>query len=139
VKKDAWGYDDSLDAFGVHGVGGLAGALLTGLFAQKSLNEAGADGALFGDPKQLGVQVVACAACGLYAAVATYGILRVLKATMGLRVAENDEREGLDVILHGEEGYALTMGSSSGSMDREAVHEATPAHEPAHTRATAAG
>lgn len=120
LKKDAWGYDDSLDAFGVHGVGGFVGAILTGAFAEKALNDAGADGALFGNVKQLGVQIVACAASGLYAAVMTYGILRVIKATIGLRVAELDEREGLDLVLHGEEGYFLGIsGGASVARDEE--------------------
>ena len=106
LLKYRFNYDDSLDAFGVHGVGGLAGALLTGVFAQKALNEAGADGLLFGNPRQLGVQVIACAATGAYAAVVTVVLLKVLDKTMGLRVDVAEEREGLDTALHGEEGYA---------------------------------
>lgn len=112
LLKNHFGYDDSLDAFGVHGVGGLAGALLTGVFAQKALNDAGADGALYGNVKQLGVQVLACAATGLYAAGVTYGILKVLQATMGLRVDENEEREGLDSTQHGEEAYGESGGTA---------------------------
>ena len=113
LLKNRFSYDDSLDAFGVHGVGGLTGALLTGVFAEKALNDAGADGGL----KQLGVQAVACAATGLYSAVVTFGILKLVDRTIGLRVAESDEREGLDVTQHGEEAY----GESSGGMthDRE--------------------
>jgi ammonium transporter, Amt family len=105
LAKYKYGYDDSLDAFGVHGVGGLAGALLTGVFAQKKLNEAGNDGLLFGNPAQLGVQVMACAAAGVYAIVVTFVILKVIDRLMGLRVTEGDEREGLDTTQHGEEGY----------------------------------
>ena len=135
VKKDAWGYDDSLDAFGVHGVGGLAGAILTGAFAQKSLNDAGADGALFGNPRQLGIQVLACVVAGGYAAIMTFGILKLLKATIGLRVSVDDEREGLDTALHGEEGYALSGSGATGAMveDEEEAHTAKPtvAHETA--------
>src|SRR5579883_2565808 len=92
LLKNRFGYDDSLDAFGVHGVGGLAGALLTGVFAQKALHDAGADGALFGNVRQLGVQALACAATGAYAAAMTWGILRVVGATVGLRVPEHEER-----------------------------------------------
>jgi Amt family ammonium transporter len=106
VSKYRYGYDDSLDAFGVHGVGGLTGALLTGVFAQKSLNDAGSDGALFGHAYQLWVQLIACAASGIYAVVVTYVILRVLDRLVGLRVTPGDEREGLDTSQHGEEGYA---------------------------------
>jgi Amt family ammonium transporter len=113
VQKSRFGYDDSLDAFGVHGVGGLAGALLTGVFAQKALNDAGADGALFGNLHQLGVQALACAVTGAYALVVTWGILKILAATVGLRVDVQDEREGLDSALHGEEAYAMSGGMHS--------------------------
>jgi Amt family ammonium transporter len=103
--KYKYGYDDSLDAFGVHGVGGLTGAILTGVFAQKALNDAGNDGLLFGNGKQLGVQLLACAASGIYAVVVTYVILKAIDKLMGLRVTQSDEREGLDTTQHGEEGY----------------------------------
>ncbi|HVJ91999.1 MAG TPA: ammonium transporter [Labilithrix sp.] len=135
AKKDALGYDDSLDAFGVHGVGGFAGAVLTGVFAQKSLNDGGADGALFGNPSQLGIQFLACAAAGLYAAVVTWGILAVIKATIGLRVDQETEREGLDATIHGEEGYVLS-GSATAEMAPEEASQITPAHS--HARETAA-
>jgi Amt family ammonium transporter len=123
LLKGRFGYDDSLDAFGVHGVGGLAGALLTGVFAQKALNDAGADGALFGNIKQLGVQALACAVTGIYSAVVTFGILKVVDATLGLRVSESEEREGVDTTQHGEEAYAESTGLS-----------AEPAHSPPHIR-----
>jgi Amt family ammonium transporter len=112
LLKNRLGYDDSLDAFGVHGVGGLAGALLTGVFAQKALNDAGADGAAFGNARQLGVQAIACAATGVYAAVATFGILKAIDVTIGLRVDENDEREGLDPTQHGEEAYGVSTAGT---------------------------
>ena len=104
--KYKYGYDDSLDAFGVHGVGGLAGALLTGVFAQKVLNDAGNDGLLFGNPHQLVVQILASLATGGYAAVVTFGVLKLIDKTIGLRVEAGEEREGLDQTQHGEEGYA---------------------------------
>jgi Amt family ammonium transporter len=126
VMKDRLGYDDSLDAFGVHGVGGLVGALLTGVLAQKALNDAGADGALFGNPRQLGIQALACAASAAYAMAVTFGILKVLQATVGLRVTEDEEREGLDVALHGEEGYALSATRSAVELHAEPVDRATP-------------
>lgn len=119
LLKDKLGYDDALDAFGVHGVGGLAGALLTGVFAEKALNDAGSDGVIAGNPAQLGTQAIAVVASGLYAAVLTFGILKLIDVTIGLRVAANDEREGLDTSLHGESGYAA--GSMGGS---HVVHEA---------------
>jgi Amt family ammonium transporter len=99
------GYDDALDAFGVHGVGGFFGAVVTGVFSSKSLNDAGRDGLLHGNPAQLGVQALGVAAAGLYAAVVSYLLLRVLRATVGLRVDESQEREGLDTVCHGEEAY----------------------------------
>src|SRR6478735_8302198 len=104
LLKYRLGYDDSLDAFGVHGVGGLAGALLTGVFAEKILNDACNDGALFGNVAQLGVQAMACAASAAYAGIVTWVILKAIDVTVGLRVHVLDEREGLDVTLHGEEG-----------------------------------
>jgi Amt family ammonium transporter len=106
LAKYKYGYDDSLDAFGVHGVGGFAGALLTGVFAEKALNDAGSDGALFGNPHQLVVQVLACLATGGYAVIVTYAVLKLVDKTIGLRVDEAEEREGLDQTQHGEEGYA---------------------------------
>jgi len=127
LLKNRFGYDDSLDAFGVHGVGGLAGALLTGVFAQKALNDAGADGALFGNPKQLGIQALACAASGIYAAVLTFGILKVIDATLGLRVTESDEREGLDTTQHGEEAYGESSAGLSHEMEDGDERAAAPA------------
>ncbi|MEO7113870.1 MAG: ammonium transporter [Polyangiaceae bacterium] len=106
LAKYKIGYDDSLDAFGVHGVGGLTGAILTGVFAQKVLNSAGSDGALFGNPHQLVIQILACAATGIYAAVITLVVLKVIDKTIGLRVDQSDEREGLDSTQHGEDAYA---------------------------------
>lgn len=99
-------YDDALDAFGVHGVGGLLGALLTGVFAQKALNPAGQDGLLVaGNFHQLGVQALGALAAAAYAAVVSAIILFALRATLGLRVDEPNEREGLDTTQHGEEAY----------------------------------
>jgi ammonium transporter, Amt family len=99
--------DDSLDVFGVHGTGGTLGALMTGLFAQKAINAAGADGLFFGNASLLGAQLVAILATWVYAAAVTYVLLRVLDLTMGLRVNAEQEDEGLDVAEHGESAYAL--------------------------------
>jgi Amt family ammonium transporter len=111
LAKYKYGYDDSLDAFGVHGVGGLTGAILTGVFAQKRTFPGVADavgdaGLLAGNPKQLGVQILACVVSGLYAAAVTWVFLKLIDKVVGLRVASSDEREGLDTTQHGEEGYA---------------------------------
>jgi Amt family ammonium transporter len=107
VSKERLGYDDTLDAFGVHGVGGALGALLTGVFADKALNDAGKNGMLHGSPGQIVPQLVGILAVGLYAVVVTWVILKVIDRFIGLRVPLPDEREGLDATEHGETGYAL--------------------------------
>jgi ammonium transporter, Amt family len=91
--KRALGYDDSLDAFGVHGVGGFIGALLTGVFASKELS--GSDGSVL-------IQLLGAGTTLVYGFVASFVILKVIDMTMGLRVTEEQEREGLDISLHGE-------------------------------------
>ncbi|MBK8173109.1 MAG: ammonium transporter [Sandaracinaceae bacterium] len=104
--KARGGYDDALDAFGVHGVGGLLGALLTGVFAQKALNPSGQDGLIAaGNFHQLGVQALGVLVAALYAAAVSAVLLLVLRSTLGLRVDEPSEREGLDTTQHGEEAY----------------------------------
>jgi Amt family ammonium transporter len=105
--KGKLGYDDSLDVVGVHGVGGTWGAIATGLFASKLINEAGNNGLFFGNAGQLGVQVLSVAAAWAYSFIVTLIILKVLDATMGLRVSEEDESVGLDLSLHGESGYTM--------------------------------
>jgi Amt family ammonium transporter len=106
LLKYRLGYDDSLDAFGVHGVGGLLGALLTGVFATKLVNEGGQDGLLRGNAKQLGVQALAVLIAAVYTLVVTFVLLKIIDKLLGLRASESDEREGLDTTQHGEEGYA---------------------------------
>ena len=91
--KHLFGYDDSLDAFGVHGVGGILGALLTGVFASKEIS--GADGSLLTQAKGVLTTVI-------YGFVVSYAILVVIDKLIGLRVTEEQEREGLDISLHGE-------------------------------------
>jgi Amt family ammonium transporter len=102
--KHMLGYDDSLDAFGVHGVGGIVGALLTGVFAYAALSatDATPDG-VAGGIDQLKLQVIGVAATVAYTAVMTLILLMITKALVGLRVAEEEEREGLDIVLHGEQ------------------------------------
>jgi Amt family ammonium transporter len=99
------GYDDSLDVVGVHGIGGTWGALATGLFASKAINDAGADGFFFGNPGQLKAQIIAIVATWVLAFVGTWIILKVLDAVMGLRVPEEDEFAGLDLSQHSETAY----------------------------------
>lgn len=105
--KAKLGYDDSLDVVGVHGIGGTWGALATGLFASKAINAAGNNGLFFGNPGQLWVQFVAVAWTWIFAFIGTAVILLVLKAIMGLRVSEEEERVGIDLSQHNEKGYAL--------------------------------
>ena len=96
--------DDSLDVVAAHGVGGTVGALLTGVFAQKSLNGI-QDGALFGNPGQLLVQAEAILAVAVYSAIASFVILKLIGLVMPLRATDSEESSGLDVSLHGEEAY----------------------------------
>jgi Amt family ammonium transporter len=103
--KTRLGYDDSLDVVGVHCVGGTTGAILTGLFASKAVNAAGADGLFFGNPAQLGIQLVAVAVTLVYCFVMAYVLLKVVDAVVGLRVDEEDEVAGLDLSQHGETAY----------------------------------
>ncbi len=111
--KAKFGYDDSLDAFGVHGVGGTLGALLTGLFASKEVNgliastwpTADKPQDLSGSVGQLGNQAIAAGVTWALAAVATFIILKIVNAVVGLRPTEQEETQGLDLSLHGEQAY----------------------------------
>ncbi len=109
--KSRLGYDDSLDVVGVHGVGGTWGAIATGLFASKAVNDGGADGLFYGNPGQLWTQIVAVVASILLAAVMTAVILKVVDALVGLRVSEEDEVAGLDLSQHSETAYTGGSGS----------------------------
>jgi len=105
--KHTFGYDDSLDAFGVHGVGGTWGAIATGIFASKAINSAGNDGLLFGNAAQMWPQIVSVVATAGYSFIVTFAILKLVDAVVGLRVQEQDELTGLDLTQHGEVGYNL--------------------------------
>jgi Amt family ammonium transporter len=99
-------YDDSLDAFGVHGVGGFVGAILTGVFATQFITGSdGQQGALYGDWRQLGVQVIVNLAAIAFSAVMTFILFKVIDKTVGLRVTAQQEEIGLDISQHGEIGY----------------------------------
>jgi Amt family ammonium transporter len=130
--KSKFGYDDTLDVFGVHGVGGTWGAIATGLFCSKAVNSAGADG-LFthGGGAQLGKQLIAAGVAIAYAVVATAIIALILKAVMGLRVSNDGEDAGLDLAELGESAYA------SGSASAEQVTAPTVAHGVGSVPATA--
>ena len=107
VIKPKLGYDDALDAFGVHCVGGVWGALATGLFASKVINAAGNNGLFFGNPHQFLVQAIAVGTTLVYASVVTFVIYKILDATMGMRVADEVEDIGLDLTQHHERAYTM--------------------------------
>ena len=109
VLKAKLGYDDSLDAFGCHGIGGMWGALATGLFATKTINPAGANGLFYGNPAQLGIQALSIVATIALAATATFVILKAISLFTSLRVTSDEEDLGLDLALHGEEAYPDTF------------------------------
>jgi Amt family ammonium transporter len=105
--KSRLGYDDALDVVGVHGVGGIWGALATGLFAEVAVNSAGANGLLFGNPRQLLIQAIAVLATIVLAFVGSLILLKIVDAVVGLRVVDEGEARGLDLSEHNEAAYAL--------------------------------
>jgi Amt family ammonium transporter len=107
VIKVKFGYDDSLDAFGVHGVGGAWGALATGLWATKAVNSAGADGFFYGNPDQLLIQAKAVLVTLVYSFLATFILLKLVDVIVGLRASKDEERIGLDLTQHRETAYTL--------------------------------
>jgi Amt family ammonium transporter len=112
--KTRMGYDDSLDVVGVHGVGGTWGAIATGLFASKAVNEAGNNGLFFGNASLLGAQVVAVLATWIFAFIGALILLKLVDVVIGLRVEEEQEIMGLDLSQHDENAYALTMTGTTG-------------------------
>ena len=113
--KTRLGYDDSLDVVGVHGVGGTWGALATGLFASKAINDAGGDGLFFGNPGQLLVQALSVLVTMVFAFAGSLLLLKIVDAVIGLRVHEEDEVLGLDLSQHDESAYTLGLVGSAGS------------------------
>ena len=115
--KARFGYDDALDAFGVHGAGGTIGALLTGVFATRAVNPIFHDpqgralpvGLVDGNGAQIGYQIVGIAAAWLFALVGSVVLLKITDVVVGVRVTEDQEIEGLDLTEHGEEAYNLEM------------------------------
>ncbi|OGF49662.1 MAG: ammonia channel protein [Candidatus Firestonebacteria bacterium RIFOXYA2_FULL_40_8] len=105
--KIKFGYDDSLDAFGVHGIGGIFGALATGLFANKLINPAGADGLFLGNPKLFLIQTGAVLVTIVYSLIVTVTIFKVVDFFVGLRVEEKEELIGLDLSQHKEAAYTV--------------------------------
>jgi Amt family ammonium transporter len=105
--KNKFRFDDTLDAFGIHGVGGTVGALLTGVFCTVAVNEAGANGLFYGNSMQLVRQAAAVGATIAYAVVVTWILLKAVDLSVGLRVTAEEEEQGLDWTQHGETGYNL--------------------------------
>jgi Amt family ammonium transporter len=129
--KFRFGYDDSLDVVGVHMVGGLVGALLTGIFSTAAINEFGADGLIAGGGFELlGKQFVAVGATLAFSLVLSLAIAKLVDATIGFRLSEEDEITGLDLTQHSEVGYALSEGS--GSSISHSTTPPAPAPAPAH-------
>lgn len=135
-QKFRFGYDDSLDVVGVHLVGGVLGALMTGLFADTAVNAAGADGLLFGGGAALlGKQFLAIIVTLVFSLVVSLVLLKVVQATVGLRVSEAEELTGIDLGQHSEVGYSL--GEGGGSIN--APEPAAPGHSPGVARVPQGG
>jgi Amt family ammonium transporter len=107
LLKSRLGYDDSLDVVGIHGLGGTWGALATGLFASKAVNEAGSNGLFFGHPGQLGIQFVSVVTTMAFAFFMTLIILKVVDLFIGIRLDQDEEQRGMDMSLHDEKGYSF--------------------------------
>jgi Amt family ammonium transporter len=105
--KRKFNYDDSLDAFGVHGISGFWGTIAVGLFASKTVNAAGPNGLFAGNPKQLLIQVIAVAATFAYALICTYILLKIVDTFMGIRATQENEAIGLDLSEHNERAYTM--------------------------------
>ena len=105
--KGKIGYDDSLDAFGVHGVGGIVGTFATGLFAQTLINPAGSNGLFFGSHKMFISQIIAILVTAAYSFIISVILLKIIDKVIGLRVDEESEVNGLDISQHGESGYTF--------------------------------
>jgi Amt family ammonium transporter len=106
VIKAKFGYDDALDAFGVHGVGGIWGTIATGLFAEKAVNSSGADGLFFGGA-QLMPQLIMVVVTPLFAAIMTFILFKFVDKVIGMRVAEKEETIGLDLTQQSEAAYTV--------------------------------
>jgi Amt family ammonium transporter len=126
--KARFGYDDTLDVFGVHGLGGTWGAIATGIFATKAVNPAGADGLLYGNARQVWIQLIGVGAGWLLAGVGTLVILKLVSAITPLRVTEEEEITGLDVALHGEVAYNLLGPGMTSASGVPVSHQSSFAH-----------
>ncbi len=123
LLKGRFGYDDALDAFGGHGIGGTWGALATGLFATVSVNAHGANGLFYGNPRQALVQLLGIATTWVFCGLGTFLLLKLVDVVMGIRVTPEEEKIGLDVVLHNENAYPEQLtwdvaASVFGSLNR---------------------
>jgi len=130
VLKAKLRYDDSLDAFGVHGVGGTWGALATGLFATTAVNPAGSDGLFYGNPEQVVIQLIAIASSWAVAIVGTYIILKVVNVFIKLRATDEEQESGLDITQHGEDAYTDFVLSASMSSGFSGLKESSTVVKP---------
>jgi ammonium transporter, Amt family len=135
ILKAKLGYDDALDAFGCHGIGGIWGALATGILATKAVNPAGADGLLYGNAAQLGIQGIGVLVTILFAGVATFVILKLISLVLKLRASVDEEENGLDLSLHGEQAYPDFVGSGlvigGLAVHKHSLASAVPSGNPA--------
>ena len=124
LAKHRFGYDDALDAFGVHGVGGALGAVLTGVLASSAWNPAATDGLAYGGVDLFLENVLGVVVAGAYAAIMSLGLLKLVDKLVGLLPLPEVEYDGLDVAMHGEEGYAsmdgVVMHPDLGEQEQEA-------------------
>lgn len=133
VLKKKFGYDDALDAFGCHAIGGIVGSLSIGLFASKAINPAGADGLIFGNPTQLGIQALSIVITIAYSVVGTFLILKFVGLFTKLRASDEEEEIGLDLSQHGEEAYPdfIGGGMAGGHAHGQVILGAAPSGNPA--------
>ena len=122
IVKEKFGYDDSLDAFGIHGIGGVWGAIATGLWATTAVNPDGANGLFYGETNLFVAQIVSIGVAIVFAVVGSTVLYKVVSAVVALRADENEEILGLDITEHGERGYnaGLFAGAPSFISDAEA-------------------
>lgn len=122
IVKEKFGYDDSLDAFGIHGIGGMWGAIATGLWATTAVNPDGANGLFYGETNLFVAQIVSIGVAIVFAVVGSTVLYKVVSAVVALRADENEEILGLDITEHGERGYnaGLFAGAPSFISDAEA-------------------
>ena len=113
VMKEKFGYDDSLDAFGVHGVGGMWGAVATGLWATTSINPDGANGLFYGDTNLFFAQIISIVVAIIFAVVGSTVLYKIVSSFVKIRADENEEILGLDIVEHGERSYNAEIFSGN--------------------------